>query len=448
MADSGQNNKQAFSILVVDDEPGIRDFLSRALEKHYAPVLTAESAEQAESLRQQQHFDLLIVDICMPGQSGVEWLGTLDQVVPSALIVMTGYAELDNAIEALRLGATDFIHKPFRLEQMLGAVSRAYQQLHLARENQVLRRRLYGADQTPRLVGDSRAINELRELIQRVAPLPSAVLIEGETGTGKELVASALHDFSGRDGSFVPVNCGAIAAELIESELFGHVKGAYTGAAQAREGLFAHADGGTLFLDEIVEMPLGLQAKLLRVLEEGKVRPVGSEQTFQLNVRVIAACNRSLQQAVADGQFREDLYYRLNVLPLQLPPLRHRVEDIASLAASLNERLAHELGVSLLPLNHEDIQAMQTYPWPGNVRELRNLIERCMLLNQMPAELLSGSNSGSSATAGYPLDWSLQQVELDHMERVLQHCGGNKTRAAEQLGVSSKTLNRRLPVDD
>ncbi len=438
------SSKQAYSILIVDDEPGIRDFLTRALEREYTVVVAAESAEQAEILRYQQHFDLLIVDICMPGQSGIEWLGTLNQAAPSAVIVMTGYAELDRAIDSLRLGACDFIHKPFRLEQMLGSVQRAFQQLSLARENVVLRRRLFGASKAVRMVGTSRAINELTQLIQRVAPLPSAVLIEGETGTGKELVASALHDLSQRRGNFVPLNCGAISSELIESELFGHVKGAYTGAGNSRQGLFSHADGGTLFLDEIAEMPMSLQAKLLRVLEEGKIRPVGSEQTFAVNVRVVAACNRSLQASVAAGEFREDLYYRLNVLPLQLPPLRHRPEDIAQLASYFNERLAKELGLGLLPLSHQDYDAMQNHSWPGNVRELRNLIERCMLLDTLPAQLLDTSAGPTVTKQGYPVDWTLEQVEFAHMEKVLDAFEGNKTSAARQLGISSKTLQRRF----
>lgn len=437
--------KKPYSILVVDDEPGIRDFLTRALEREYSLVTAAESAEQAAKLSQQQHFDLLIVDICMPGQSGIEWLSTLDQAAPSAVIVMTGYAELDSAIDSLRLGASDFIHKPFRLEQMLTSVQRAFQQLSLSRENVVLRRRLFGENKNIRLVGSSRAIKELTQLIQRVAPLPSAVLIEGETGTGKELVASALHELSDRSGNFVPINCGAISSELIESELFGHVKGAYTGAGQSREGLFSHADGGTLFLDEIAEMPLGLQAKLLRVLEENKVRPVGSEQTYDVNVRIVAACNRSLKQSVTEGKFREDLYYRLNVLPLQLPPLRQRTEDVPELASYFNERLAKELGVGLLPLSHQDYSAMQKYGWPGNVRELRNIIERCMLLNTLPTQLLDVKESSQSLNQGYPADWNLGQVEMDHMQKVIDACAGNKKNAAQQLGVSSKTLQRRFP---
>lgn len=446
-ANNLDKNKSIFSILVVDDEPGIRDFLSRTLDKKYSLVVTAASTEEAELLRRQQHFDLLIVDICMPGQNGVEWLSSIEEIMPSALIVMTGFAELDHAVESVRLGASDFIHKPFRLEQMMSAVERVYQQLQLARENRELRRRLGVIQASSRLVGKSQAIAAMRDLIERVAPLPSAVLIEGETGTGKELVAMALHELSGREGSFVPVNCGAISPDIIESELFGHVKGAYTGAVDSRQGLFSHADGGTLFLDEIVEMPLPLQAKLLRVLEESRVRPVGGEQTYQVDVRIVAACNRNLAKAVEEGQFREDLFYRLNVLPLQLPPLRHRLDDIPELVTYINEQLARELGLSVLPLNHEDMQAMQSYQWPGNVRELRNLIERCMLLGQLPAKVITENAQQSVSTNGYPINWALADVEADHMRRVIDACDGNKTQAAEILGVSSKTLSRRK-LDD
>lgn len=434
---------EAFSILIVDDETGICDFLSRALAKHYSHVVIAHSTEQAQQRLQQHHFDLTIVDICLPGQSGVEWVRSQQQEPGSReLIFMTGFAELENAVEAVRLGASDFILKPFRLEQMLSAVRRCAERVRLSRENYVLHRRLQRSEQNSTLIGDSPQLQQLRALIERVAPMPSAVLVQGETGTGKELVAAALHQLSGRKGPFVPVNCGAIAAELIESELFGHTKGAFTGAGNARQGLFSYADGGTLFLDEISEMPLPLQAKLLRVLQEGKSRPVGSEQEQSLDVRVVAACNQPLELAVEQGSFRQDLFYRLNVLPIELPPLRARIEDIVPLVHHLNHQLAQELGMAELPLGHQDIVRLQDYAWPGNVRELRNLLERCMLLGCLPQQLLT--KDSFEAAEGYPLSWSLADVELRHIERVLQQHQGNKSRAADQLGISRKTLDRKL----
>ncbi|HEY5717129.1 MAG TPA: sigma-54 dependent transcriptional regulator, partial [Motiliproteus sp.] len=323
-SDSGKATaRQALSVLVVDDEPGIRDFLQRALSKEYGLVEAAASAEEAETIRSRCHFDLIISDICLPGSSGVEWLtGVAAQGVRSDVIFMTAFADLDKAIEALRAGASDFILKPFRLEQMLTAVRRCMERRQLARENFVLRRQVDAHYAMQGMVGDSPVIQEIGELIARVAPTPSVVLIEGESGTGKELVANAIHRSSRRAGPFVPVNCGAIAPELIESELFGHLKGSFTGAQQTRDGLFSYADGGTLFLDEIGEMPLLMQAKLLRVLEERQIRPVGGEREIPVNVRVVAATNRNLEQEVAKGNFREDLFYRLNVLRIQVPPLR------------------------------------------------------------------------------------------------------------------------------
>jgi len=435
-----------FSILIVDDEVGICDFLQRALSKHYSFVAVAHSSDEAAELYKRQHFDLLILDICMPGLSGIEWARDLQADGADVdVILMTGFADLESAVEAIRLGVSDFIMKPFRLEQMLAAVRGCCERQQLARENYALHRRLHQGEELA-MVGDSPAMQQVKAMIERVAPVRSAVLIEGETGTGKELVAAALHERSGREGAFVPVNCGAIAPELIESELFGHVKGAFTGAGQAREGLFSYADGGTLFLDEMAEMPLLLQAKLLRVLEEGQIRPVGSEQLKAVDVRIIAASNRSLPEAVKSGEFRADLFYRLNVLPLTLPPLRARIEDIPALSRYLSLQLADELGLPPLPLSHQDIHSLQSYSWPGNVRELKNLLERAMLLGQLPHQLLTAADDNSSG--GYPLSWSLADVELHHLKRVLSAQDGNKSRAADQLGITRKTLDRKLARDN
>ena len=440
------SSRQAFSILIVDDEPGIREFLQRALAKEYSLVESVGSAEEAESLRSRCHFDLLIVDICLPGSSGVDWLADVaSRGLESDVIFMTAFADLDKAIEALRIGAADFILKPFRLEQMVSSVRRCIQQRQLRRENFVLKRQIDALYSTQGMIGNSAEIRSLCQLIARVAPTPSVVLVEGESGTGKELVANAMHRLSHRKGPFVPINCGAIAPELIESELFGHVKGAFTGAQQSRDGLFCYADGGTLFLDEIGEMPLLMQSKLLRVLEEGRIRPVGSERDIPIDVRLVAATNRDLEQEVQLGNFRQDLFYRLNVLRLRVPPLRERSEDIHLLVQHFSDRLAKKLGLPAIPFNHDDLRLMQSYDWPGNIRELKNLIERCLLLGRLPAEALRGDSlEDCPDDCGYPGDWGLDRVEKDHILRVLGLAEGNKTQAARQLGIARKTLDRKL----
>jgi two-component system NtrC family response regulator len=287
-------------------------------------------------------------------------------------------------------------------------------------------------------------------VVKRVAPTASMVLIEGETGTGKELVAGAIHALSGRSGPFVPVNCGSISPELLESELFGHTKGAFTSAHSSREGLFSYAQDGTLFLDEISEMSLAMQAKLLRALEEKRVRPVGADREVPVNARVIAATNRQLAIEMSEGNFREDLFFRLNVLAIMVPPLREHSDDIPALASHFSSLLASELGVEPIPFAHEDIVQMQAYGWPGNVRELKNVIERSLLLGKLPGDFFAGTaasmkaGAGEHGVQGMPLSWSLDEVEKHHMLRVLESSAGNKSRAARSLGVSRKTLERKL----
>lgn len=439
--------KKAFSILIVDDEPGIQEFLKRALSKIYGLVEVASSAEEAELLRTENHFDLLIIDICLPGQSGVEWLKSIaDQNCHADIIFMTAFSNIDNAIDALRIGAFDFILKPFRLEEMTASVERCLDRRRLERENFVLRRQVDELYSFEGMIGCSSLIQELCQLIKRVAPTPSLVLIEGETGTGKELVANAIHKESKRAGSFVPVNCGAIAPELIESEFFGHKKGAFTGADQAREGLFSYADGGTLFLDEIGEMPLAMQAKFLRVLEEKCIRPIGTEREMPIDVRVVAATNRDLKQSVAEGKFREDLYYRLNVMILQVPPLRDRKQDIVTLVHHYSSELSRHLSLPEIPFSHDDLQQLEQYDWPGNVRELKNFVERCLLLGRLPKEMLVLNNSANNNLAGYPCTWSLEEVEREHIIKILENANGNKTKASKLLGIARKTLDRKFQL--
>jgi len=436
------------SVLVVDDEPGMVSFLHRSLALRCGWVATAGSVEEAAELLNRRHFDLIVLDIALPGRSGVEWLHQLrDQGFGGDVVLMTAYADLETAIDALRAGASDFLLKPFSVAQMLNAVKRCFERSSLRRENFVLRRELEQRDDSVEgMVGKSAVIRDVCARIKRIAPTPSTVLIHGESGTGKELAARALHRMSPRaDGPFVPINCAAIAEELIESELFGHVKGAFTGAAAGREGLFYYARGGTLFLDEISELPLPLQAKLLRVLEERKVRPVGSEQEVPVDVRVVAATNRNLVDEVAAGRFRRDLYYRLQVVEVVLPPLRERIEDLPDLVDYFIGQLAARLGVAELPHDEAALARLVRYSWPGNVRELKNLIERSLILGYyaddfVPDEVaVSPAPSFSSAAD----EESLAAIERRHILGVLETCKGNKSEAARRLGVSRKTLERK-----
>ncbi len=440
------------SVLVVDDEPGMVSFIQRSLASRCGWVTTAGSVEQAESLLARQHFDLIVLDISLPGRSGVEWLHQLrEQGFAGDVVLMTAYADLETAIDALRAGAADFLLKPFSVAQMLNAVQRCFERSSLRRENFVLRREIdERAGGVEGMVGDSSLMREACARIKRIAPTPSTVLIQGESGTGKELAARALHRMSSRaSGPFVPINCAAISAELIESELFGHVKGAFTGASAGREGLFYYARGGTLFLDEISEMPLNVQAKLLRVLEERKIRPVGSEQEVPVDVRVVAATNRNLAAEAVAGRFRQDLYYRLQVVGVTLPPLRERMEDIPALVDYFVEQFAPRLGTGELERDEAIYTRLVRYSWPGNVRELKNLVERSLILGYF-ADDFSAEEEPSAVPPAPTFDGasddSLALVERRHILAVLDACGGNKSEAARRLGLSRKTLERKCAL--
>ena len=438
------------TVLVVDDEEGVRSFLSRALERRGWQVETAGSAEDGAVVIERGPVDLVILDVSLPGRSGLDWLRELAEGgFPGEVILMTAFADMNTAIDALRAGASDFILKPFRIEQIVNAIDRCVERANLARDNFLLRRQLGlpegGGNTAGEIIGQSVAMDKLRALLRRVAPTPSTVLIQGESGVGKELVARSLHRLSPRaNRPFVPVNCAAISSELIEAELFGHVRGAFTGAKDSRKGLFVYANGGTLFLDEISEFPLALQSKLLRVLEDRRIRPVGSEQEIPIDVRVVAATNRDLKSEVAQGAFRRDLYYRLEVMTLNVPPLRQRLDDVPELAALFMSTLSVQLGVEPLPLAAESLRRMQGYGWPGNVRELRNFVERSLLFGELPMEELGMagcSDPACSPPSGESL--LLADVEKAHILSVLARCDGNRARAADLLGVSRKTLDRK-----
>lgn len=455
---------QAFSVLVVDDEVGMQTILKKALGKFFGRVESAGSVEEAEELRCKEHFDLIVLDINLPGRSGIEWEEAFNDSDKRAdVIFMTGYADLEMTISALKLGASDFILKPFNLEQMIQAVLRCMDK-RLEQRMQYALKRDVSRHITTEIIGSSDKTKQLKQLITQFAPSRASVLIEGDSGTGKELVARGVHEASKRSGPFVPINCGAIAPELLESELFGHTSGAFTGAKKNREGLFRVASGGTLFLDEIGEMPLAMQAALLRVLEQRTIRPVGSEKEISVDVRVVAATNRNLQEEVAQGNFRRDLFYRLNVLKIDVSPLKERTSDLLELVPYFTRMLAAELAMPEPNWAHEDILAMNEYDWPGNIRELKNLIERCILLGKPPAHYWRELNGESTPThvsvtvshgaelpnmtnqdcaEGYPNNWTLKEVEKAHIEQLVSHHDGNKSAAARELGVARKTLERK-----
>ncbi|MCK6413764.1 MAG: sigma-54 dependent transcriptional regulator [Azonexus sp.] len=456
MADNTGGGREAswqqYSVLIVDDEPGMQSFLQRALTPRCAAVDCAGSVEAARPLLERRRYDLIVLDIALPGCSGIDWLHELRaDGYAGDVILMTAYADLDTAIGALRAGAADFLLKPFSLALALNAIQRCFERAQLASENFVLRREVSShASDVQGVIGQSEAMLKVCDRLKRIAPTPATVLLTGESGTGKEVAARAVHRMSGRSGPFVPVNCAAIAGELLESELFGHVKGAYTGAQQSREGLFYYARGGTLFLDEVSEMPAAAQAKLLRALEERRIRPVGSEQEVDVDVRVIAASNRDLKAEVAGQRFRQDLYYRLQVLEVTLPPLRERPDDIAPLVAHFMAQLSPALGVPPLALDTRTLARMSDYDWPGNVRELRNLVERSLILGWFDIGSESGGQDAvdRESTIAIParrgfLDDTLEAVEKRHILAMLAASDGNKSEASRRLGISRKTLDRK-----
>lgn len=433
------------SVLIVDADPGIQSFFLHNLSSRFGLIETAGDTQTATALLERCHFDLLLADIHLPDRNGVEWVTELrDKGDLTPVIFITACASLETVIDALRVGAMDFILKPFRLEQVLAAIDRCLEQQQLRRENFVLRRQLEQHLEVGGIVGECEAVHSICQIIRQVAPMPSTLLIEGESGTGKKLAAHAIHTLSGRKGHFVPVNCGAMTAELLESELFGHVKGAFNGAHQAREGLFAYANGGTLFLDEIGAMPLAIQAHLLRVLDEQRIRPLGSSRETPIEVRILAATNGELGQKVKQGKFRADLFYRLNVLSIRLPPLRERGRDVELLAQHFINRLSGELSVKPIQLDTHEIMRLQAYGWPGNVRELKNVIERALLLGIMPSQCLTATQPNGQHKAGTDDLLLLEEVEKRHILRVLDMQDSNKSAAARLLGISRKTLERKL----
>jgi two-component system nitrogen regulation response regulator NtrX len=450
------------SILVVDDEAGVRSSLAGILGDEGYAVEAVESGEAALAALENRRYDLLLLDVWMPGMDGLEVLArvrTLDPEVP--VVVISGHGSIETAVKAVRMGAQDFVEKPLALEKTLLVVKNALRQRKLEVENRALKEQV---EHRWVMVGESPVLHALRADISQAAPSNGRVLIFGENGTGKELVARNIHHLSLRSaGPFVEVNCAAIPEELIESELFGHTRGAFTGALTAKKGKFELADGGTLFLDEVGDMTLKTQAKVLRVLQEQKVEPVGGTATITVDVRVIAATNKNLEEEIRRGTFREDLFFRLNVIPFHVAPLRERREDIPLLARHFIAELSAEYGKRPKELTREALDLLVAQPWPGNVRELRNIIERLVIMTpgdriearHLPASLVGAApgagepSSAAGSLAGLSSDFpSLAAAREDFEKRYIwkkyQECGGNMSRTSEALQVERSNLYRKM----
>jgi DNA-binding NtrC family response regulator len=443
-------------ILIIDDEAGIRESLQTLLTLEGYTVESAVDGEAGLIEIDQKSYDLILLDLALPGQNGIEILGQIRERQPQLPVIMiTAYGTVDNVVDAIRSGAQNFVQKPWDNEKLLADIRSAIARYRAEEENVQLKRALKQRYNFENIVGKSENMLRIFDLVAQVAPSRSTVLIQGESGTGKELIAKALHANSPRrDKPFVPVNTGAMPTDLLESTLFGHVKGAFTSAVATKKGLFEIANNGTLFLDEIGTMGMDTQAKILRVLQDKRFMHLGGVQELQVDVRIIAATNVDLRQAVREGKFREDLYYRLNVITVDLPPLRNRREDIPLLAAHFLKRYSDENGLELRQLAPEAMRALVDYEWPGNVRELENVIERGVVLSSgtvITSELLPGDLTGrsySSSLLEHNPDASLFDILEDIERRIimdkLERCNWNQTDASEQFRIPLSTLNQKI----
>ena len=440
-------------ILVVDDEPSMREMLAIMLFKEGYEVLVAESRAAAAKVFAQATVDMVITDVRLPDGDGIEILRHVKAASPqTVVIVMTAFGSTESAVAALKLGAHDYVIKPFDVEELKIVVRGALESQHLKEENVRLRAELDKQHGIDRIVATSPPMAAVVAMIRSIAPTASTVLITGESGTGKELVAQAIHSLSPRrDAPFVSINCGALPENLLESEMFGHVRGAFTDAHQNKKGLFEVAHRGTLFLDEVGEMPSSMQVKLLRALQEKTIRRVGGTEEVEVDVRLIAATNRSLEALVEEKRFREDLFYRLNVIPVRLPPLRERREDIPILARHFLEGFGRDAARSVTRISEEAMKRLLRHSWPGNVRELENVIERAVALEttdtimpeRLPAPLVQETADRASARelgAGFSLDDHLNRIERDLVEGALEKAGGDRARACDLLGITPRSL--------
>jgi len=442
----------AEAILVADDEPGVRESLAEVLRDAGYRVRTAADGAAALAALEEDEFAVVVTDLRMPGADGLAVLRRTRELAPqTAVVVMTAHSSIESAVEALRAGATDYLLKPVIFEDILVKVERLLEHRQLVWQTQMLRREIERDFDFHQMVGKSAAMKEILTLVKKVGPTHSTVLISGESGTGKEVVARAIHHASRlRERIFLPVNCAAIPEGLLESQLFGHTRGAFTGAVAAQEGLFSRAKGGTIFLDEIGDMPLALQSKLLRTIEAKEILPVGSSNSITVDVRIIAATNRDLRRMSEEGQFREDLYYRLNVVNIHLPPLRERREDIPSLVEHLVRRHAREMNRVVRGVDNATLKLLMSQPWKGNVRELDNVIEHAMILGEdewirvqdLPRTLRDEGET--LPPVGDNLREALRAYERIHIESVLRRMNNDKRGSAELMGLSLSSLYRKL----
>jgi len=446
------SNNRAWKILIVDDEKIIRDSFSRVLMKEGYSVEAVESGRLALEKVAAEPFDIILLDLKMPGLDGLETLRELKERDPDLVSIMiTGYPTIESAVKAIKSGAYDYLTKPCSPDELRIVVGRAVERRKLFLENEQLKRRLDSFLLAEPLIGESKAMQRVMEIIRKVAPTESTVLITGESGTGKELVAQAIHQLSPRrEREFVPVDCNSLVDTLLESELFGHVKGSFTGAIKNKHGLLELANGGTFFFDEIANLSLNTQSKLLRVIQEREFKPVGGTQRMRVDVRIIAATNQNLQEAIAQKTFREDLFYRLSVVPIHLPPLRERKEDIPLLIDHFLKRFNRKRKKTITGVTPAAMEILMKHNWPGNVRELENTIERAMVLEE-GKEITPQSLTGLSGS--FPLEknspapknlTSLQEMEKEYIALVLEHTGGHKTAAARILGIDRKTLYQKV----
>ena len=449
-------------ILVVDDEPSIVSVLSTLLGKKGHEVVPSTGADEALELIRKERFDLMLTDIKMKPVNGLELLAEMRAVSPvTSVVLITGYGSIKTAVEAMRGGAFDYVTKPFKLDELLLTVERAIDYHNIMEENVGLKARLDARARLDDIVAESAGMRKVCEMIERIAPTDATVLLIGESGTGKEIVARAIHKQSRRkDKPFIPINCAAMPEALLESEMFGHVKGAFTGAAGDKEGLFEAAEGGTVLLDEIGAMPRSMQAKILRFLQDKHIRKVGGTDTYAVEVRVLAATNDPLEKKIAEGNFREDLFYRLSVIPIEIPPLRKRVEDIMPLASFFIQR---EAGDRPVTLEADAQRLLEAYEWPGNVRELENAIRHAVTFaaeghiraGDLPARIAStvpaagaapvAAFGGAEDYRGRSLRAFLRSQEKAYVMAVIRRMEGDKAKAAKALNISLATLYRKLP---
>ena len=445
-------------VLVVDDAPSMRELLEITLREDGYDVATADGGAAAIDMIRRESFDLVVTDLRMQGTDGMAVLHGVREISPdTAVVVITAYASTETAVEAMKAGAYDYVTKPFKLDEIRVTLANALERKRLKDENRALRRQLVKAGPFEGFIGKSPLMASVFETIRKIADSASTVMVSGESGTGKELVARAIHQTSSRKARpFVSVNCAAVPEALMEAELFGHVKGAFTGAVSSSDGLFSAADGGTLFLDEITEIPTSLQVKLLRVIQERQVRKIGDVRDIAVDVRLVAASNRDLARAVADGVLREDLFYRLNVIPIHLPPLRERREDIPLLVSHFTGKIATAQSKPLRGITARALAALEAHSWPGNIRELENVIERAMVLGSgdvidadaLPANLREPAPPLDLAVElpaeGLDLEATLARIEQRYIEMALERTSGVQTRAAELLKVSFRQFRYKL----